>query len=84
MQKFLPKKFKTFFWDFDTKNLDIIKHKSFIIERILEKGRMEHIKWVFKIYRKKDIKKVTQTSNNICNETKNFWNKFFQKTNYPS
>jgi len=69
---------KNIFWEFDMSILDINKHCNFIIERTLDKGRVENIKTLFSIYSKYQIKSVVESSNNLSLDTKNFWNLFFK------
>ena len=65
------------FWEFDLSILDFNKYKEFVIERVLEKGREEHVKYIFRNYSKSQIKSVVESSNNLSLKTKNFWNLFF-------
>lgn len=69
---------KNIFWEFDMSLLDFNKHCPFIIERTLEKGRVEHIKSLFQIYSKQQIQSVLESSNNLSEKSKNFWNLFFK------
>ena len=46
------------FWDVDPGTIDPQKHAVFIIERILEFGRLYEVGWVFKHYPKRTIKKT--------------------------
>ncbi|OGF59996.1 MAG: hypothetical protein A2Y62_18395 [Candidatus Fischerbacteria bacterium RBG_13_37_8] len=71
--------FRSLFWDTDYKKLDIKKHKVYIIERILEAGDFESIKWLFTAYSKSDIKKVITSSRVISPKTKNFWGIIWSK-----
>jgi len=49
---------QSLFWDVDPKIIDPKKHARYIIERILEFGRPEEVKWLFQTYSKNKIKKV--------------------------
>ena len=53
------------FWDIDPKKLDIIRHKRFIMERILQYGTPPEISWLLDTYKKKDIIQVVKQSKNI-------------------
>ncbi len=66
------------FWEFDLSALDFNKYSAFVIERILEKGREEHIKWMFKSYSKSHIKSVLESSTTLSQKTRNFWKLFYQ------
>ena len=63
----------TLFWDIDKNKLDFEKHKRFIIERILQYGLPNDIKWLLNKYAEKDIIKVVKQSKNIDKKTANFW-----------
>lgn len=73
MKKQIPQQFKVLFWDCKFNQVDIDRHKQFIIERLLEKGNMDAVKWVFNNFRKQAIFNIVQTSQNISSKTKNFW-----------
>ena len=45
------------FWDTNPKNIDAKKHARYIIERVLELGRDNEVRWVFEQYPKHTIKK---------------------------
>jgi len=61
------------FWDTDKNNLDISGHKRFIIERVLQFGMPNDIKWLLSIYSEKDIIDVVKKSKSIDKKTANFW-----------
>ncbi len=66
--------FKTsLFWDVDLKNLDIKKHKRFIIERILEFGDPKDYEWAVARYGKKDIKQALVKSRKLSKKSEHFW-----------
>ena len=46
------------FWDTDPKNIDVKKNARYIIERVLEFGQPDEVRWVLKHYSKRAIKKV--------------------------
>lgn len=71
----IPSKYKPFFWDVDIKNLDINKYRSFVIERALEKGRMDLLSWIFSTYAISDILDVVSNSQSISSSTKLLWSK---------
>ncbi len=71
--------FNNLFWDIDIQSLDIQGNRNFIIQRLLEKGNNETLKWVFKNYSIPTIKFVVQNSPNLSEKTRNFWQTFFNK-----
>lgn len=71
--KRLPKFLKQYFWDVNFDDLNFEKSRTFMLECILERGNMKAVKWLFKYYSKKDIKKLILTSENLSPKTANFW-----------
>ncbi|MEI7580085.1 MAG: hypothetical protein WCJ58_08735 [bacterium] len=69
----LPAKLKPLFWEYDLNKLDPLTHAGFIIGRIMEKGRIEDLQQLFKIYQTTIILEKIQNNPNITNSTKIFW-----------
>ena len=61
------------FWDVDTPSLDPVKHKKFIIERVLRYGFPEDILLLLDIYDTNSIKETVCTSRNLDRKTANYW-----------
>lgn len=61
------------FWDVDVNQLNKSKHKRFIIERVLEKGRPESVSWLGRLYSKQEIANVLASSTNISRKTAYLW-----------
>ena len=49
---------QSLFWDVDPKTIDTKKHARYIIERVLDFGRDEEVRWMFKQYSRKTISDV--------------------------
>lgn len=73
MQKKLPQFIHKYFWEVNPKNVDVDMQSHYIIERILEYGDMEDIKWIWKAYPKKAIIEAVKTSRAISKKTANYW-----------
>ena len=71
--KRLPDFLKEYFLDVDIEKINLEKASFFVTERLLEYGDSREIRWVFKVYGKKIIKKVIMISINISPKTGNFW-----------
>ena len=70
----IPKEeIKSLFWDTDLNNIDIEKHKEYIIKRILEYGDIGSVKWMFKNYSKDLIKDVLNSSRGISKKSSFYW-----------
>lgn len=51
---------KSLFWDTNPAMLDAKQHANYIIERILDFGNDNEVKWLFQQYSTNDIKQVVQ------------------------
>lgn len=71
MQEDIKLRFPGLFWDTD--NLDIKQHQKFIVERILESGTSEMVKFLFETYSEQEIKEIIRSSNRISVRTALFW-----------
>ena len=43
------------FWDADSAELDLVKHKKYVVQRVLERGTMEDIRQMFTMYGFEDV-----------------------------
>ena len=69
----LPAFLKQYFWDVDFDQLNPEKSKMFIIKRVLDRGDVRVIKWLFKQYSKEDVSQLLLTSKDLSPLTSNFW-----------
>ena len=67
------------FWDCVPEKLDITGNREFIISRILEKGDIASLQWLFKNYNDEEIKTVSQNSRLVTSKTSNFWRIYFSR-----
>ena len=62
------------FWDTDPKTIDIKKNARYVIERILELGEPDEIRWLFHMYSKEEIKRVMSLPRvQISQKSKSLW-----------
>ena len=61
------------FWDTDPKTIDKKKNAEYIIERVLDFGKDEEVRWLRKFYKKSLIKKVVLNPRRLRPRTKNLW-----------
>ena len=47
---------QSLFWDTDIKTIDLNKHKRYVIERIIMRGRIEEVRAMFAFYGKNVVK----------------------------
>ena len=67
--KFRP----SLFWDTNPDKIDVQKNAPYIIERILELGRDEEVRWMWSFYNKDLIEKVINKSRSLRLDTKHLW-----------
>lgn len=65
---------QSLFWDTNPDKIDPNKNAQYVIERILDFGNDEEVRWVWKFYQKDLLKKVVDNSRSLRKETKNLWN----------
>ena len=66
------------FWDVNPDKIDPKKNAQYIIERILDLGRDEEVRWMWNFYDRKFLKKVVEKSRSLRPRTKNLWNLVLQ------
>ena len=54
----VPKDFQHILWSVDVNDLDIEKHKGYIIHQVLAYGTFAQIRWLFSTYHKKQVIEV--------------------------
>jgi hypothetical protein len=69
----LPGELRRFFWDVAFEKLTIEKHSRFLVERILNYGDMNAIKWLLTWAKQDFIKTIVDKSRNLNAKSKNFW-----------
>lgn len=73
----LPKKIRKFFWEYDGIEIDIQKNWFFIIERLLEYGDSEAVRWVFEHFDQSQLVEVVKSSRNLSRKTASMWQNYF-------
>jgi hypothetical protein len=66
-------KFKRIFWDADVSTVDIDRYDLYIIERILDFGKIQEINWMFDRYPMETIKKALYTRRGLSKMSFSFW-----------
>ena len=64
---------QSLFWDTDPKKIDLKKNASYVIERVFDFGHDDEVRWLWKTYDKKLLKKVVTESRCLRPDTKNLW-----------
>lgn len=77
--KKIPVRFKKYFWDCDFMLLNFEEYDFFIIERIINFGNMDSLKWLLSMVDYKKIKIVVEKSRNLNRKTRNYWKTVFDE-----
>ena len=64
---------QSLFWDVDPKTIDLKKHAYYIVERILDFGTDDEVRWMARTYPAVFIKNVTKTSRVLDPKSKSLW-----------
>ena len=64
---------QSLFWDVNPKTINPEKHAVYIIERILDFGNDEEVRWMWKFYDHNLIRKTADTSRVIHPQSRSFW-----------
>jgi hypothetical protein len=65
------------FWDTPLASINPALHKDFVIERLLQYGGMEGIRWLLENWGPAAIENVVISSRNISRMTAGFWSVYF-------
>lgn len=69
---------QTLFWDVDPKTIDPKKHARYIIERVLELGNDQEVRWLLHYYPARTISATLHHSRGVLhNKTKALWSLIF-------
>jgi hypothetical protein len=71
--KKLPPAFKKYFWDAEFQKINLKERKIYILKRILEYGDEDAVAWMWKNFKKKDIKNALSNFRGYSLKTANFW-----------
>ncbi|OHA03068.1 MAG: hypothetical protein A3J58_02745, partial [Candidatus Sungbacteria bacterium RIFCSPHIGHO2_02_FULL_52_23] len=76
-----PMKFRqSLFWDANPEKLDPERNAQYIIERILDFGHDDEVRWLKQQYNSARIKKAVEKSRSLRPDTKKLWTLILQKT----
>lgn len=67
------------FWDTDPKKLDLHKHAKYIIERIMDFGNDNEVRWMRRQYPKSLLAEVVNNSRVLLSNSKTLWTLLTQK-----
>ena len=75
-KKFPPKTIRfrqSLFWDVDPKTIDPKKHARYIIERIMDLGNDDEVRWMWQTYPRRVLKNVVDRSRVVHAKSKSLW-----------
>lgn len=64
---------QSLFWDVDPKTINPKRHARYIIERILDFGNDEEVRWMWKTYSRSLIADVVKNSRVLQPQSRNLW-----------
>ncbi len=73
----IPERVKRLFWDVKKDEVDLEKHKSFIIRRIINFGDLDDVRWMLGNYSQDEIIRVLKRARGISKKTILFWATYF-------
>jgi hypothetical protein len=75
----IPKSLQWIFWSYKIESLDLKRDKDYIISQVLNYGTEKELKWLFKVYPEKEIKKVIKNPRRGVwfKKVLNFWTKIY-------
>lgn len=74
----VPEELYYLFWDTDPKNIDLKKNARYVIEKVLELGGLDAIRWVQRLYPTRLIIETLEASRKITPKSRNFWTIWFR------
>jgi hypothetical protein len=73
----IPSRFHPLFWDADPGRVDLRRNSRYVIERVLEIGDLDAIRWTQLIYPTRLIMEVCRASRKVPPKSRNFWEIWF-------
>lgn len=71
--KTLPGFLKKYFWDVDFGKIDLDNRRVYVLKRILEYGDEEAVAWMWKNFKKPEIKNALCNFRGYSQKSVNFW-----------
>ena len=65
------------FWDTPLSSIDPILHRDFVIERLLQYGGMDGVRWMLDSWGPAAIQNVVTESRSLSKLTASFWSAYF-------
>lgn len=75
---------QSLFWDTNPKKIDLKENAQYVIERILDFGNDEEVRWLWRFYDKKLLKDMIKKSRSLRPETIKLWTLLLKKSEFKS
>lgn len=72
-EKAVPERFRPLFWDTESRKVDTTRHARYVIERVLEVGGLDALRWIQMLYPGRLILDVCEASRKLSQKSRNFW-----------
>ncbi len=73
MRKKIPEYLKRYFWEINAEDLDVKKYRIYILKRILEYGDDKAVAWLWRNFKKSEIKDVLINCRGLSQKSANYW-----------
>jgi len=70
---------RSLFWDVDPQTIDLEKNARYIIERVLDFGSDEEVRWMWGLYPRERIRDVIEHSRVLQPHTRALWNELIPR-----
>lgn len=74
----LPRFLHRYFWDVEATKLNPQKRSQYVIQRLLEMGDVEAVRWVRRNFSEKQIKETVKKRRGFSPKTASFWASFLK------
>ncbi|MBI4238959.1 MAG: hypothetical protein HY696_11185 [Deltaproteobacteria bacterium] len=75
----IPALLSRFFWDVQAATLDLNRHAPYIIERLLECGDLDAVRWLLATYSPTDIVAVLHSARGLSARSRRYWSLYFDR-----
>lgn len=76
-KKVSPEFLRKYFWEINFYKFNPEKRPEYTIERLLEYGNFEALRWMFRTFPEEKIKEVLKTTRALSLRSANFWGIYF-------
>jgi len=67
------------FWDCDPAGIDLRAHRRFIIERVMEYGDDEAVRWLLRTYTHEELAEALRESRALSAKTVSCWRNYLEE-----